>query len=160
MIRLALAAALALAAGTANAEIATVRYDFPATANYSLLWGYFGGERGPTTGHILSTTLVINYTTTGSQDAADFYFTFDVPTYDGAQTWIGLDGAGLGWSGQDTFHYSFTSEDFNGEIREGRFGAELAGGGALTDAYIEFTVDADPLEPADELFFDGFELQL
>lgn len=154
MIRLALAATLALAAGTAHAEIVTVRYTFPEVANNSFLWGYFGGERGPTTGQILSTTLVINYTTSGAQDAADFYFTFDVPTYDGAQTWIGLNGIDLGWSGQDTFHYEFTSEDFNGEIREGRFGAELAGGGALADSYIEFIVDADPLDP---VFVDGFE---
>jgi hypothetical protein len=157
MTRFFLATLLALAAGTANAEIVTVRYDFPATAGNSFLWGYFGGERGPTTGHILSTTLVINYATTGTLDAADFYFTFDVPTYDGVQTWIGLNGVDLGWSGQDTFQYSFTSEDFNGEIRPGRFGAELAGGGTLTDSYIEFVVDADPLEPTDELFWDGFE---
>lgn len=157
MTRLALAAVLALAAGTAEAELVTVRYDLPAIANNSFLWGYFGGERGPTTGQILSTTLVIDYTTTGSQDAADFYFTFDVPTYDGAQTWIGLTGADLGWSGQGTFTYSFTSEDYNGEIREGRFGAELAGGGTLTDSYIEFLVDADPLPPVDEVFWDGFD---
>ena len=74
MTRLALAAALLLAAGSASAELVTIRYDLPETASYSLLWGYFGGERGPTTGEILSTTLVINYTTTGTQDAADFYF--------------------------------------------------------------------------------------
>ena len=154
MIRIALAAVLAVAAGTANAEIVTIRYDFPATAGNSFLWGYFGGERGPTTGRILSTTLVIDYTTSGTQDAADFYFTFDVPTLDGAQTWIGLNGVDLGWSGQDTFRYEFTSEDFNGEIREGRFGAELAGGGALTDSYIEFLVDADAIDP---VFVDGFE---
>jgi hypothetical protein len=157
MTRLALAVALALAAGTAQAELVTIRYDFPATAGNSFLWGYFGGDRGPTTGQILSTTLVINYTTTGTQDAADFYFTFDVPTYDGAQTWIGLTGANLGWSGQGTFEYGFTSEDFNGEIREGRFGAELSGGGALTDSYVEFLVDADPLPVADEVFRDGFD---
>lgn len=157
MTRLALAAVLALAAGTAEAELVTVRYDLPAIANNSFLWGYFGGERGPTTGQILSTTLVIDYTTTGAQDAADFYFTFDVPTYDGAQTWIGLTGTDLGWSGQGTFTHSFTSEDYNGEIREGRFGAELAGGGTMTDSYIEFLVDADPLPPVDEVFWDGFD---
>ena len=157
MTRLALAAALALAAGTAHAELVTIRYDFPGIANNSFLWGYFGGERGPTTGRILSTTLVINYTTTGTQDAAEFHFTFDVPTLDGVQTWIGMEGVDLGWSGQDTFHYSFTNEDFNGQIREGRFGAELAGGGTLTDSYIEFLVEADPLEPTDELFLDGFD---
>ncbi len=155
MTRLALAAALLLAAGSASAELVTIRYDLPETASYSLLWGYFGGERGPTTGEILSTTLVINYTTTGTQDAADFYFTFDVPAL-GEQTWIGLTGTGLGWSGQGTFEYSFTSEDYNGIIREGRFGAELSGGGAL-EAYIEFLVDADPLAPVDEVFLDGFD---
>lgn len=161
MIRLALAATLALAAGSANAELVTIRYDFPTSANNSFLWGYFGGERGPTTGHILSTTLVISgFTTTGTQDAADFYFTFDVPTYDGEQTWIGLNGVDLGWSGQGSFDHSFTSEIYNGEIREGRFGAEISGGGGTFagESYIEFLVDADPLEPADEVFLDGFEL--
>ena len=155
MTRLALAAALALAAGSAHAELVTVRYDFPDHATMSLLWGYFGGDRGPTTGEILSTTLVIDYTTSGAQDAADFYFTFDVPAL-GEQTWIGLTGTDLGWSGQGSFHYEFTSEDFNGTIREGRFGAELSGGGAL-DAYIEFLVDADPLPPVDDVFREGFD---
>ena len=155
MTRLALAATLLFAAGAANAELVTIRYDLPDTATNSLLWGYFGGERGPTTGEILSTTLFIRYTTTGTQDAADFYFTFDVPAL-GEQTWIGLTGTDLGWSGQDTFEYGFTSEDYNGVIREGRFGAELSGGGAL-DAYIEFLVDADPLPPVDEVFLDGFD---
>jgi hypothetical protein len=161
MIRLALAAFLALAASAANAELVTIRYDLPASANNSFLWGYFGGDRGPTTGHILSTTLVISrFTTTGTQDAADFYFTFDVPTLDGEQTWIGLNGVDLGWSGVGSFDHSFTSEVYNGEIRGGRFGAEIIGGGGTLEgeSYIEFLVDADPLEPVDEVFLDGFEL--
>jgi len=160
MFRLALATALTLAAGTANAELVTIRYDFPTSANNSFLWGYFGGDRGPTTGHILSTTLVIsNFTTTGTQDAADFHFTFDVPTLDGEQTWIGLNGVDLGWSGQGSFNHGFTSEAYNGEIREGRFGAEISGAGGTFEgeSYIEFLVDADPLEPVDEVFLDGFE---
>jgi hypothetical protein len=155
MLRTLLLGALALASSTASAELVTIRYDFPDIANYELSWFYFGGDRGPTTGHILATTLVINYTTTGSQDAADFYFTFDVPTFDGQETHIGLTGADLGWSGQGDFTYSFEdSELYNGEIRPGRFGAELSGGGSLTDSYIEFLVDADPLDP---VFADGFD---
>lgn len=145
---------LALACGTAQAELVTIRYNFPEHAGIAYTYGYFGGERGPTTGHILSTTLVMNYTTTGEQDAANLYLTFDVPTYDGIETHIGLTGADLGWSGQGTFHYGFTSEDFNGEIREGRFGSQFDGGGTFTDSYIEFLVDADPIDP---IFFDGFE---
>ena len=155
MIRYLLAGAFALTTGVASAEIVTIRYDFPETAGLALTYGYFGGERGPTTGHILSTTLVIDYTTTGTQNAADFYFTFDIPTYDGQETHIGLTGADLGWSGQGNFTYSFeASELYNGEIRPGRFGAEFDGGGAFTDSYIEFVVDADPLDP---VFSDGFE---
>jgi hypothetical protein len=156
MIRYLLASAFALTTGAASAEIVTVRYDFPETAGIALTYGYFGGERGPTTGHILSTTLVIDYTTTGTQDAADFYFTFVVPTSDGQETFIGLTGADLGWSGQGNFTYSFEdSELYNGTIREGRFGAEFDGGGALTNSYIEFVVDADPLDP---VFSDGFDV--
>ena len=97
MLRYLFVGALPLASGAANAELVTVRYDFPNIANYAFTWGYFGGERGPTTGHIVSTTLVIDYTTTGTQDAADFYFTFDVPTLDGQETHIGLTGVDLGW---------------------------------------------------------------
>jgi len=154
MLRYLFVGALALASGAANAELVTVRYNFPNIANYAVTWGYFGGERGPTTGHIVSTTLVIDYTTTGTQDAADFYFTFDVPTLDGQETHIGLTGADLGWSGQDEFTYTFTSDLYNGEIREGRFGAEFAGGGAFTDSYVEFLVEADPIDP---IFGDGFD---
>jgi hypothetical protein len=154
LLRLALAGALALAATAANAEIVTVRYNFPDHAGLALTYGYFGGERGPTTGTILSTTLVVNYTTTGDQDAANFYLTFDVPVIGAPQEHIGLTGTDLGWSGLGTFNYTFTNDQYNGTIREGRFGAEFDGGGELTDSYIEFTVDADPLDP---IYADSFE---
>ena len=155
MLRFLLASALALSSGVASAALVTVRYAFPDVANYAFTWGYFGDELGPLTGHILSTTLVIDYTTTGMQDAADFYFTFDVPTYDGQETHIGLTGADLGWSGQGEFTYSFeNSELYNGEIRPGRFGAEFSGGGTFTDSYVEFLVDADLPDP---IFADGFD---
>ena len=154
MYRHLFAGALALASTAASAELVTIRYDFPERANYAFTWGYFGGERGPTTGHILSTTLVIDYTASGTDDAADFYFTFDVPTYDGQQTHIGLTGADLGWSGQGEFTYTFTNDLYNGEIRPGRFGAEFSGGGTFTDSYVEFLVDADPVDP---VFSDGFD---
>lgn len=159
MIRTLLAVALVLGitGGTAQAEAVSIRYDFPDTATNSFLWGYFGGERGPTTGHILSTTLVINYTTSGTQDAADLFLTFDVPTYDGALTYIGLTGADLGWSGQGEFHHSITSKDYNGEIRPGRFGAQFDGGGAFTDSYVEFEVEADPIDP---IYMDGFDEEI
>ena len=154
MLRHLFAGALALFSGAASAELVTIRYDFPPIANYALTWGYFGGERGPTTGHILSTTLVVDYTTTGDQDAADFYLTFDVPTFDGQETHVGLTGVDLGWSGQSEFTYTFTNDLYNGEIRPGRFGAEFAGGGTLTNSYVEFLVDADPIDP---VFADGFD---
>ena len=154
--RIALAALFGLVSAGASAEIVTIRYDFTGgIANRELMWGYFGGDRGPTTGRILSTTLVItDYTTTGTQDAADFYFTFDVPT-DSATQHIGLTGTELAWSGLGSFSHSFTSDAYNGQIREGRFASESSGGGEfIGDTYVEFLVDADPLDP---IFADAFE---
>lgn len=146
-------AGLALVAGSAHAEILTVRYDFPEVGNVSFLFGFFGGEHGPVAGHILSTTLVIEaYTTTGDQDAADFFMDFVVPVTGAQSDFIRLTGADLGWSGQGSFQHSFTTDIYNGEIREGRFGAEYWGGGTFVgDAYIEFTVDAVPAPGATAL---------
>jgi hypothetical protein len=154
LLRFALAGSLALAASAAHAEIVTIRYNFPSHAGLAMTFGYFGGDRGPTTGTILSTTLMVNYTTTGDQNAADFYLTWDVPVTGAPQEHIGLTGTDLGWSGLGTFQYTFTNDQYNGTIREGRFGAEFNGGGALTDSYIEFVVDADPIDP---IYADSFE---
>ena len=154
MLRPFFAGALALFSGAASAELVTIRYDFPQSANYALDWSFFGGTRGPTTGQILSTTLVVDYTTTDPQDAADFFLTFDVPTFDGQQTHIELTGVDLGWSGQGEFTYTFTNDLYNGEIRPGGFGAQFTGGGTFTNSYIEFLVDADPIDP---IFADGFD---
>jgi hypothetical protein len=157
MNRFVLAAALVLSVTSAHAELVTIRYDFTGgTANHELMWGWFGADRGPTTGHILSTTIAFeDYTTTGAQNAADFYFTFDVPTFDGTETHIGLTGADLGWTGQGSFDYSLTTDVYNGEIRPGRFASELDGGGEFVGAsYVEFLVDADPIDP---IFADEFE---
>lgn len=159
MLRPALAVglALALAAPSADAEILVHRVDFPATASYSFTFGSFGDENGPITGRVIGTTLVIHYTTEGALDAADFYYTFDVPVVDAAETTIHLEGTGLGWSGQGSFDYVLENSDrFNGTIRTGRFGTEMAGGGRFTDSYIELTIDADLRDP---IFHDDFELQ-
>jgi hypothetical protein len=138
--------AIAALATPAAAEIITVRYDFPSTASISLDWFYFGADHGPVTGWITSTSVVIeNYTTTGAQDAANFSMSFAVPVLDADDTAVVLNGADLGWSGSGSFSHSFTSPDFNGEIRPGRFGAEFQGGGTFAgQAYIEFTVDTVP----------------
>ncbi|MEO7432440.1 MAG: hypothetical protein ABIR62_10490 [Dokdonella sp.] len=154
LLRFALAGSLALAASVASAEIVTIRYNFPSRAGVAFTYGYFGADRGPTTGTILSTTLVVNYTTTDDLDAADFYLTFDVPVTGAQQEHIGLTGTDLGWSGLGTFEYSFTNDLYNGTIREGRFGAEFNGQGTLTDSYVEFVVDADPIDP---IYADSFE---
>jgi hypothetical protein len=147
--------ALAFAAGTAHAEIVTVRYDFPDEAHYAFDYFQFGAELAPVSGEILSTTLFINYTTSGDLDAADFYYSFLVPVEGAQESFIGLTGTDLGWSGQGTFHYSFEdSELYNGTIRPGRFGAEYAGGGSFTDSYLEFIVDADLPDP---ISADGFD---
>lgn len=157
MMRPLLAAALAIGIGTshAHATIVTVRYDFPETANFELMWGYFGGDE-PLEGQIVSTTLVISgYTTTGTQDAADFHLGFDVPTSDGALTHINLDGTKLGWSGLGSFSHTFTTDAYNGTIRRGRFAGEFLGGGSFEgESYLEFVVDADLGDP---IFDDGFE---
>lgn len=142
-----MALGLALSAGAANAETLTVRYDFPEIANISFLYGFFGGEQGPLDGaHITSTTLVIEaYTTTGGTDAADFFMDFAVPVLDAQSDFIFVSGADLGWSGQGSFAYSFTTDLYNGEIRPGRFGAEYLGGGTFVGAaYLEFTVETVP----------------
>lgn len=160
MLRASLAAGLALvlAAPSISAEILVRRYDFPEIANNEFMFGWFGDENGPITGRIIGTTLVIHYTTEGALDAADFYYTFDVPVLDATESHIGLTGVDLGWSGQGTFDYVIeNSQLYNGTIREGRFATEMAGGGAFTDSYIEFTVDADPREPPDPIFYDGFD---
>jgi ABC-type amino acid transport substrate-binding protein len=159
MTRATLAAFLAFAstlgAATARAEPAVWRFDFPESASSAYTFGYFGDDEGPFIGRVISTTLVIHYTTQGAQDAAGFYYTFDVPVLDAAESSIRLQGTDLGWSGQGSFDYVIENTDrFNGTIREGRFGTELAGGGAFTDSYIEFTIDAEPRDP---IFADGFE---
>lgn len=78
-----------------------------------------------------------------------------MPTFDGTETHIGLTGTELGWSGIGSFDHSFTTDAYNGEIRPGRFACELDGGGEFVGAsYIEFLVDADPIDP---IFADEFE---
>lgn len=155
MPRIALFFLLLLVSQVARADTLVWRFDFFPEATYSYLWGWFGDERGPFTGTITSTTLVMNdYVTTGGIDAADFYFTFDVPTL-GPESHIGLTGAELGWSGTGPFSHTFTTDLYNGEIRGGRFGAEVFGGGTFTgDFHIEFTVEGFPPDP---LFTDSFD---
>ncbi|PZQ19835.1 MAG: hypothetical protein DI564_00915 [Rhodanobacter denitrificans] len=145
--------ATAGASSAARAAELTWRFDLPPVANMSFLWGWLGDDFGPFTGEVTSTKVVFIYTTEGDQDAADFYFTFDVPTLSD-QTWVHFTGKDLGWSGTGTFKLEFNSTDFNGEIRPGRFGAEMTGGGAFTDSYIELTIDG---ERADPIYFDGFD---
>lgn len=139
---------LAAAGSPALAEIFEVRYDFPTNANTAVLYGYFGGD-APVTGSIIATTVFIEgYTTTGGNDAANFLMSFDVPVLDATSTQIRLLGSDLGWSGAGSFSHGFTSDDFNGVIREGRFGAEFTGGGNFVgDAYVSFMVDTS-LVPA------------
>jgi MYXO-CTERM domain-containing protein len=146
----ALALTAALIAAHAQADILTVRYDFPEHAGTSLLYGFFGGDHGPLEGAIISTTVVIeSYVVGAGLDAADFDMGFDVPVLDAAQTQLSLTGVDLGWSGVGSFSHSFTSTDFNGLIRPGRFGAEFDGGGTFAgDAYVEFTVDTSVPTPA------------
>lgn len=128
---------------TAYAEIIDVRYDFPAQTGVSFDWFFFGGDHGPVTGSVISTTLVIeNYAVNAPLDASDFLMTFDVPVLDSVSEQIFLTGDLLGWSGTGSFSHSFTSNDYNGVIRPGRFGAQWIGGGSfIGDAYLNFTVD-------------------
>lgn len=146
MIGTSLIGAAALSA-PAFGDVIEVRYDFPTHANISLLYGFFGGDHGPLEGRILSTTLVIeNYLVADPNDAADFYLTFDVPVIDAPRSQVRLLGTDLGWSGAGGFSHSFTTDDFNGQIRPGRFGAEFIGGGDFVgEAYISFTVDTSPV---------------
>lgn len=156
MIRTLVLAFLVLMSTSASAATLVWRLDLPTAANMSLTWGSFGDDRGQFTGEVVSTTLVLSdFTTTGAQDAADFFFTFDIPAL-GDESHIGLTGAELGWSGTGAFNHSFTTDRFNGELREGRFGMQLdgAGGWFAGESYLEITVEG--FLP-DELFADSFD---
>jgi hypothetical protein len=126
-----------------QSEIINVQYDFPSSAGISFDWFFFGGDQGPVTGSVISTTLVIeNYTVSAPLDASNFLMTFDVPVLDSVSEQIFLTGDSLGWSGTGSFSHSFTTDDYNGVIRPGRFGAQWLGGGIFDgDAFINFTVD-------------------
>jgi len=136
-------ALLASLSSSTNAQILDVRYDFPSNAGISFDWFFFGGDLGPVTGSVTSTTLVIeNYMVASPVDASDFLMTFDVPVLDSVSEQVYLTGESLGWSGDGSFAHSFITDDFNGVIRPGRFGAQWLGGGTFVgEAYIEFTVD-------------------
>ena len=156
MVRTFLVAALLLLCGSAKADTLVWRFDFPKNANMGATWGMFGDERGQFTGEIVSTKLVISdFTMDAPGDAADFFFTFDVPAL-GPVSYIGLDGVDLGWSGAGVFNHSFTTDRYNGEIREGRFGVQIdgAGGYFAGESYIEITVEGFLPDP---LFEDSFD---
>jgi hypothetical protein len=156
VIRTFLVAALLALSNLAQAEILTWRFDIPKSANIGGTWGWLGDEQGPYTGEVISTKVVLkDFTMTAPGDASEFFFTFDVPTL-GKETWIGLMGEDLGWSGVGVFNHSFTTDRYNGEIREGRFGIQIdgAGGYFAGEAYLELTIDG--LRP-DPLFFDSFD---
>jgi len=127
----------------AQSEILDVRYDFPSSAGISFDWFFFGGDHGPVTGSVISTSLVIeNYAVSAPLDASNFLMTFDVPVLDSVSEQVFLTGESLGWSGTGSFSHSFTTDDYNGVIRPGRFGAQWIGGGTFVgDAFINFTVD-------------------
>ena len=139
-------AVVGLASSFATGEIVEVRYDFPSVANNSLLFGYFGGDN-PVEGNIISTSLVIeNYLVGAGNDGSNFFLGFDVPVVDSVSSRLALTGADLEWAGTGSFSHSFTTDDFNGTIRPGRFGAEFLGGGSFEgDAYLSFTVDTNPV---------------
>ncbi len=156
MIRTLLLAALFLLGGVARADTLTWRFDFPEGANMGGTWGYFGDEFGPYTGEVVSTKLVFkDFTMDAPGDANEFFFTFDVPAL-GKESWIGLMGPDLGWSGSGVFNHTFTTDRYNGEIREGRFGVQIdgAGGYFAGESYIEITVEG---LRADPLFEDSFD---
>lgn len=164
MTRHLLAALLPMASSAASAEIVTVRYQFFDVAGFSYLWGWFGSDLGPTEGTILGAKLVFkDYRVPEGLDAAHFHFDFAVPTTS-PTSFLVLDGPDMGWSGTGSFDYEMTTDRFNGEIRPGRFGAEImhvlpdgmpiSGGTFYGDHYLEFTVDRIPPDP---LFTDSFD---
>ena len=143
----AVAATIALFGATAHAQtITTVTYDFPSTASGAFLFGWFGGNQ-PVEGWIVKTRVFIDYAAGQGQNAANFESNFDVPVLDplGGTARMAISWAGLGWSGQGQFSYSDETDDFNGEIRTGRFGWALFGGGKLKQgSRIEFDVSEVP----------------
>ena len=162
---LAAIAVFAITASAAHAEQLIWRFDLSERINVSYQWGWLGDEFGPFTGEITGAKVVFEgYITEGAISTTDFYFTFDVPTL-GAQSWINLTGESMGWTGSGPVSHTFTSDEFNGEIREGRFGSEITfcgpaapscdGSGAFTgEAYIEFTIEG---QRADPVFTSNFD---
>lgn len=166
MNRLLAALVLIVLTSTAvRAEQLTWRFDFFDQAHFSYMWGWMGDDFGPFTGEITSAKVVFDgYITEGDIDTSDFYFTFDVPTL-GKQAWINLTGENMGWTGSGPVSHTFTSTDFNGELREGRFGAEMTAcmpgapscngsGSFVGEAYIEFTIEGLRADPVFNSNFD------
>lgn len=164
MTKLFVAAVLAALAGSASAETLIWRFDFFEQANFSYDWIWFGDELGRFEGEIVSTRLVFtDYVVEGDVDASEFHFGFAVPVL-GGNDFIGLSGADIGWSGTGPVSYTLETDAYNGEIRQGRFGAELTScsappcpgiGTFQGGAYIEFTVEGERIRP-DPIFYDGF----
>ena len=166
MTRLLAAIALFIfASASVRAEQLNWRFDFFGQAGFSYLWGWMGDDNGPFTGEITSAKVVFEgYITEGDIDTSDFYFVFDVPTL-GKQTWLNLTGEGMGWTGSGPVSYTFTSDAFNGTLREGRFGSEMTvcgpaapkcngAGEFVGEAYIEFTIEG---QRADPIFTSNFD---
>jgi hypothetical protein len=164
MLRLVTALALLLATtASAHAETLVWRFDFFDQANFSYQWGWMGDDFGPYTGTIVNTKVVFDgYITEGEIDTSQFRFTFDIPSLSD-NAWIGLTGESMGWSGSGPVSYVYESDAHNGELREGRFGAEMTScgeppcngmGSFVGEAYIEVTIEG---QRADPIFSSNFD---
>ena len=164
MLRFATALALLIATtASLRAETLVWRFDFFDSAGMSYLWGWVGDDQGPWTGTVVSTKVVFEaYVTDGTLDTSNFRFTFDVPVLSD-NAWIGLTGTEMGWSGQGPVSYVYETDAHNGELREGRFGAEViscfekpcnGNGTFIKPAYIELTIEG---QRADPIFNSNFD---
>jgi hypothetical protein len=114
--------ALFLAAPTLAQQTQTVTFPFPdqPLENYGveMLYGWFGEDA--VGGQITASRLYLKFETSGDFDAALFHSQFVVPTLGDNSVWE-FTGADLGWSGQGQFSAMIDTDDFNGEVRSGKY---------------------------------------
>ena len=121
--------AILLASRTLAQTSQTVTFPFPdqPLENYGVeaLYGWFGEDA--VGGQITSSRLYLKFETAGDMDAARFHTQFVVPTLGDNSVWE-LTGADLGWSGQGLFTAMIQTDEFNGEVRSGKYSWILDGG--------------------------------
>lgn len=122
---------VSLLALPALAGTETVVFEFgdgEVSGGWARLYGGFGGFDNVGK-QIVETRIIVDFEPTDGFDVADFYSGFAVPVLldnpDNSE-YMQLWGQELGWSGTSGhFTLNITTTDYNGIVREGRFGWEF-----------------------------------